>query len=304
MKAVVTGATSMLGVALIEECIAQGCEVLAIVRRGSERIKRIPSSRYVTIKCTSLEYLDEVYEPGEKYDVFYHFAWASTTKKERDNAFIQETNIKATLKAVELANKMGCKKFIGAGSQAEYGNHRGVIDAETIANPQTAYGIAKYSANLLSGIMCRQLGMTHIWTRIFSIYGIYDNEGTMLNYAIDQFIDNKVAKFTPATQIWNYLNAKDAGRMFFLLGKCDVQGGIYCIAHPESMRLRDYIEEMKSIYGEKAQCEYERNSIDYHPINLNVDISKTTEAINYIPQVSFTDGIKEVIQYRKGIRNK
>ena len=40
----ITGATSMIGVALIEQALANGTEVFAIVRKGTSRISRLPSS--------------------------------------------------------------------------------------------------------------------------------------------------------------------------------------------------------------------------------------------------------------------
>ena len=43
-KIVVTGATSMLGVATIEECLNQGVEVVAIVHRNSKNFYRLPQS--------------------------------------------------------------------------------------------------------------------------------------------------------------------------------------------------------------------------------------------------------------------
>ena len=40
----ITGATSMIGVALIEEALANGTEVFAIVRNGTSRQSRLPCS--------------------------------------------------------------------------------------------------------------------------------------------------------------------------------------------------------------------------------------------------------------------
>lgn len=37
-RIIVTGATSMIGVALIEECIKHGTEVYAVVREGSKSV--------------------------------------------------------------------------------------------------------------------------------------------------------------------------------------------------------------------------------------------------------------------------
>ena len=47
MKIAVTGATSMIGCALIRECITNGTQVLAVVRRGTKRLERLPASPLV-----------------------------------------------------------------------------------------------------------------------------------------------------------------------------------------------------------------------------------------------------------------
>ena len=40
-----TGATSMIGVALIKNCIEKGIEVLAFANPGSKRLDRIPKDK-------------------------------------------------------------------------------------------------------------------------------------------------------------------------------------------------------------------------------------------------------------------
>lgn len=298
MRVIITGATSMIGVALIEQCLHRSHEVLALVRKGTRRMARLPVSDRLRVEFADLDALSGVQGDGSPYDVCFHLAWGSTEKAVRDDPVAQEKNIRATLDAVQMAHRLGCKTFIGAGSQAEYGPVAGIISEDTPANPQSAYGMAKLSACLLSGKLCRQYGMRHIWGRIFSVYGCNDNEGTMLNYAVDQFLKGEPAKFSPATQMWNYLYETDAGAMFCLLGEKPVPSGIYCIANPESAVLRTYIETLRDVFGRDAQCEFAPPGCGEKPAGLNVDMKKSMEAIGYTPRVSFREGIGNVIRSR------
>lgn len=297
MRVIITGATSMIGAALARECLSRGHAVLALVREGTRRMARLPVSDALRVEFADLDTLGSVQGDGSPYDVCYHLAWGSTEKAVRDDPIAQERNIRATLDAVNMAHRLGCRVFIGAGSQAEYGPVEGVISAETPANPLSAYGMAKLAAGMLSRKLCAQYGMRHIWGRIFSVYGCNDNEGTMLNYAIDQFLRGEPAKFSAAAQMWNYLYETDAGAMFCLLGEKDVAPGVYCIANPESEVLRTYIETLREVFGGDARCEFAP------PVpgtaGLNVDMEKTLEAIGYMPQVSFREGIAAVIQNRR-----
>ena len=297
MRVIITGATSMIGVALARQCLDRGHEVLALARKGTRRMGRLPVSDRLRVEFADLDTLGCVQGDGAPYDVCYHLAWGSTEKAVRDDPVAQEKNIRATLDAVSMAHRLGCHTFIGAGSQAEYGSVEGVISADTPANPRIAYGMAKLSAGMLSGKLCARLGMRHIWGRIFSVYGCNDNEGTMLDYAIRQFQSGQPAQFSAATQMWNYLYETDAGAMFCLLGELDVESGIYCIANPESAVLRTYIETLRDVFGGDARCEFAPPAPGL--IGLNVDMKKTVDAIGYQPRVSFREGIAAVINSRK-----
>ena len=84
-KIVITGATSMIGIALIEQCIKKNIEVLAIVRKKTKNISRLPVSKNVHILECDLEDLCNVQVNNKGYDVFYHFAWTNTRKGDRDD---------------------------------------------------------------------------------------------------------------------------------------------------------------------------------------------------------------------------
>ena len=305
-KVIVTGPTSMIGLATINECLKNNVSVLAIVRENTTRLDRLPKSDLIKIINCNIDKLDSIDTNNldSDYDVFYHFAWGHTAKAERDNPLMQEQNVKYTLDAVKLASTLGCKKFIGAGSQAEYGMCEEVRTEDTLEAPLTSYGISKYSAKMLSRRMCDQLGMVHVWGRIFSVYGPHDNEGTMLNYGIDCFINGEKAKFSSATQMWNYLYEDDAGSMFYLLGEKNVESGVYCVAGKESDVLRKYIECMRDEFGTEAICEFAPITPNVKNLGLEVKIDKIVNATGFLPKVSFNEGIKKMIEFRKNIVKK
>ncbi|MCR4955794.1 MAG: NAD(P)-dependent oxidoreductase [Lachnospiraceae bacterium] len=291
MKVVVSGATSMLGVALIENCIAKKQEVLALVRKGSKRIQRLKPSKYLRVVEMEKDGTIDIADPS--YDVFYHFAWGNTTKDVRDLPLAQEENIRMSLEMVELAGKLGCKKFIGAGSQAEYGPVQGVIYEDTKTNPVTAYGMAKLAAGMLCKKQCERLGITCIWTRIFSVYGKNDNEGTMIKYAISKFENGETASFSSGVQPWNYLNEEDAGEMFYRFGEKNVEAGIYHVASEETKPLRAFIEELAMNYP-KAKCSFAEVDVNHPPMGLEPDLGKTLAAIDYHPKILFSQGVKNL----------
>lgn len=90
------------------------------------------------------------------FDTFYHIAWGYTGAARNKSTRLQSKNIDYTLDAVEAAAKLGCKRFIGAGSQAEYGPlDREMIGPDAPEHPTTPYGVSKLAAGKLSNFMQR-----------------------------------------------------------------------------------------------------------------------------------------------------
>lgn len=74
-RAVITGPTGSIGLALINELVSNGVEVVAVVRPGSRRADRIKTSDMVKrVDCdlSELNKLPELIRDGA--DVFYHLA--------------------------------------------------------------------------------------------------------------------------------------------------------------------------------------------------------------------------------------
>jgi len=284
----------MLGTALTEVAVREGTDVYAIIRKNTKRIDRIISSPLVHIVYGSLENLEEIQELPTDCDVFYHFAWAGTSKAERDDPEIHEKNVKYTLAAVNLAYRTGCHRFVGAGSQAEYGPVYGRIDENTPFAPKMSYGIAKYAAGILSRILCEKKNISHIWGRVFSVYGPHDNEGTMLEYAIKCWNRGETAHFSEATQMWNYLYESDAGEMFYKFGCEEIPAGTYFVANKESIVLREYIEILMEAYGDRARADFSEAHNNPSP-GLDVDMGRTFQLLDYTPKVDFNTGIRNMI---------
>ena len=120
-KVIITGATGMIGIGLIECLLKNNIEILAIIKDNSHRKSNLPVNSKLKILECNLENLKDIEIQKNDYDVFYHFAWDGTFGNDRNDSEKQRKNIDYTLDAVRLAKKCGCKTFIGAGSQAEFG---------------------------------------------------------------------------------------------------------------------------------------------------------------------------------------
>lgn len=300
-RIVVTGATSMIGGALIEECMKHDTEVYAVVRASSGKQSRLPSCPKLHLVDCDLENLHCLPEKiPEKCDTFYHIAWGNTGESRNKSTELQSRNIFYTLQAVRAAEALGCGRFIGAGSQAEYGPMDvDKISPDSPVNPTTPYGASKLAAGQLARMLCRELGMECIWPRIFSVYGIYEKETTMIASGLRRMLAGESTEFTPGMQRWDYLYSKDAGRAYYLIGEKGRNGAVYCVGSGQARPLKEYIEEMARLTNAK---EPGIGAKPYPPgavMNLCADTESLTEDTGFVPEYTFEQGIRETIAWLK-----
>lgn len=297
--AIITGATGAIGMALIDILLSHDVTVTVLLHKGSERNKRLQASEKVHLIECDMEALAEL-EAADvgKQDVFYHFAWACTFGQDRNNVDIQIQNIQYTLNAVRLAKRLGCQKFIGAGSQAEYGRYEGKLNAGVPAFPENGYGMAKLCAGQMSRLLCAQLGMEHIWTRILSVYGPYDGDRTMISSLIRDLLSGKNPACTKGEQLWDYIYSRDAAQAFYLLGLKGVHGKTYCIGSGEARPLKDYIMCIGGIVNPDVDIlfgavPYAENQV----MHLCADISELQEDTGFQTAYPFQEGIRETVEW-------
>lgn len=296
MTFAITGATSMLGVATIKKCISKDISVLAFVRKGSSKIARLPQSSLVTIVECDLVQMKDFDCNGLSADVFIHFGWAFTDKIGRNDVLKQLENVQFTIDAVHLAKRLCCKKFIGAGSQAEYGTPNVTLKSDTPVNPLIPYGVAKYAAGRLSAMECKKEGLEYNWVRILSVYGPNDNEGTLLNQLVNNAKNNIPMGLSGCEQIWDYLHEDDAGAAFVAVTEKGVDGKVYPLGNGVGRPLKEYVQDVISVVNPDYKPDYGKFPYSpTQPMYLVGDESELERDTGWKPEIFFINGIKNYI---------
>ena len=109
-SAVISGPTGSIGMALIEKLMYENFNILLLVHKNS--IKKRNLLNFVNVKIIEVD-LNEYSQLNidDKYDIFFHFAWLGTSGESRNDYNSQILNIKHSIDAVNLANKIRTKKI-------------------------------------------------------------------------------------------------------------------------------------------------------------------------------------------------
>lgn len=300
--AVVTGPTGILGTALTKKLVEEGVETYVICRPRSRRMQMIPQHPLIRqVECDLRAIRDLPSRVSGSCDAFFHFAWGGTEEpNNRLNMHLQNDNVKYTLDAVEAAHDLGCKVFIGAGSQAEYGYVDGVLRPDTPTNPVSGYGMAKLCAGQMTRVMCHTYGIRHIWPRIVSTYGVNDGPQTLISVVITRLLAGEKPALTAGEQVWDYLHGTDAAAAFWGMATKGRDGAVYVLGSGQTKTLREYMEIIRDAIDPKLPLGI--GEIPYYPdqaMHLEADISALEKDLGWKPQMSFHQGIQELIQARR-----
>lgn len=288
-KCIVTGAAGFTGCNLVERLLAAGYFVYCVVRENSAHNKRLENLANVQLVYADLaEYKNLYQQIQEPCEVFFHLAWQGG----RYDFAAQYQNVEDTLGALEAAKKIGCKRFVCTGSQAEYGPHQDLITEETCPHPIDAYGSAKLAACILTRQRAMDLGIEWIWGRIFSLYGKYEAETRMLPALVKSLRENKDFQMaTDGRQNWDYLYVSDGAEALIALLEKGKTGEIYNIAHGNYRMMLEFVGLVEKFVGNTACVVYDETNISLY--SLQPSSEKLKRDTGWLPQVEFCSGLDQ-----------
>ena len=225
MKVFVTGASGFIGAHVMQNLLAKGHEIAALVRSldRADRLRPI-KNRFEAIEGT-LEDADllaaflTVFRP----DACIHLAWYAEPglylHSERN---LQSLN--ASLALFQTLMKAGCPQIVAAGTCFEYDTDFGNLREETPERPASMYAAAKLSCFLLGSEMAKQSGVRFAWGRVFYPYGPQEDERRLVPSAIKSLLQNKPFHASKGEQIRDYIHVLDVATAFCTLLEKEANG--------------------------------------------------------------------------------
>lgn len=298
--AIVTGANGFVGSALLRELTDNGVHVYAVVRNENENIdtiKDLPSVEIVL--CEMDDIIQQLPKKiPEGVDVFYHLAWAGSTGAIRGDYDVQLKNVHWTLDAVNVAHKLGCRRFVGAGTLAEYDVNAYTPLNGSTPNAVSCYGAAKIAAHYMSKAECNKLGVEHLWAYLSNTYGIGNYTTNFINFASKVMITGQTPNFTAGEQPYDFVYVSDIAQGLYCIGnKGKVNSGYY-IGSTKPTKLKNFITALRDEINPSIQLNL--GAIPFNGIvqpASTFDCTMLVEDTGYMPQISFQEGIKITVKW-------
>ena len=226
---ILTGANGFIGSWLCKELTDNDVQVTAIVQdeqQDTTNIEKLSNIKIVYCDLDNIESLPERIN-NQKYDVFFHLAWAGAGSEGRSDYSLQLMNVKYSCECAKVAKAIRCTKFLASGTITEK-------IAENILNIRSkaqniVYGICKHTTHCMLDVLCSNIGIDYVWMRFSNIYGPRSINGNIVGYTIAEFIRGNTPSFSKADQPYDLLYIEDLVKAIYLIGNTDNTKNCYYI---------------------------------------------------------------------------
>lgn len=302
---IVTGANGFVGSHVVAALVAQGIHVLAFDLPGNNH--NLPHSDLVDFLGVDIfdlaNYIQNI-EPN-KYDTFYHFAWVGSAGPARTDCALQLKNALCTVECIRIAKKLGCSRFVCAGSIMEQEVISAVFAPENRPGMGYIYGVGKLTAHCMCKCVAAEVGIELMWAIITNAYGEGELSPRFVNTTIRKIIHNEPLQFTAATQNYDFVHVEDVANAFYLIGKHGKPFCEYVIGSGNARPLREFITEMKEALAPDAHLIF--GDIPFTGVNMPLEAfsTKHTEAdCGFTAKISFAEGVKRTMDWIKEVDQK
>lgn len=300
-KAIVTGANGFVGSNVCKELCKQGVQVYAVVKDTDENISNIENLELKIVYC-DLDNIEKLFDliSDRDVDVFYHFAWVGSAGPLRCDENVQLQNALWTARALRTADKMGCKKFVNAGSIAEKEVYSAVYTQESTPSLPYIYGAGKLIAHTICKPIANSLNIDLCWAVITNTYGVGELSPRLVNSSIRKIIAGEPLQFTSGTQNYDFIYIDDAAKAFVAIGEYGKANKEYTIGSGNARPLKEFLLEMHQAIAPQSEIIF--GDVPFTGVNMPLDAFDTSdieEDCGFKPQISFAEGTKLTMDWIK-----
>ena len=295
---IITGADGFVGSYTVNYFLEQGCRVLALdMGEKPNRLGEHPRLTYAQCDISDADALEAAAQSGN-YDTFIHFAWAGSAGPARVDYNLQMKNALTTVECLKTAKKLGCKRFVCAGSIMEKEVEAAVHDQGSRPGMGYIYGMGKHIAHCLCKSVAADIGIELVWPMITNAYGAGELSPRFVNTTIRKIIQGEPLQFTSGTQSYDFVYVTDVARAFYLIAKNGKPFCEYMIGSSNARPLKEFIIEMVRSLAPDRQPIF--GDIPFTGTNMPLstfDCTDTERDCGFRAGISFAEGTRMTMDW-------
>ena len=309
IKALVTGAAGFIGSHLTELLVSEGYDVKAFVHYNSNsnryNLEYLPKEMMDAIEVIPGEIADpfSVDKAVEGCDVVFHLAALIGIPYSyvAPGSYVA-TNVSGTLNVLEACRKHGVERMLNTSTSETYGTAQYVpIDEKHPMVGQSPYSATKIAADKLAESFWLSFRTPVTTVRPFNTYGPRQSMRAIIPTITAQALSGDTLKLGSLDPVRDLTFVTDTARGFLAASRSDkVIGEVVNLGVGDGPSIGQLVERIGALLGKELKVEQDPARV--RPANSEVmrlisNNEKARALMDWEPQVSLDDGLKEVIQF-------
>lgn len=295
--AVVTGGAGFIGSHMVDLLVERGFRVHVIdnLTGGQENnLAHHAASGMVELDRTDIRSLapDSAVFSGARF--VFHFAGIGDIVPSIEHPIdYMEVNVQGTVRVLECARETKAQKVVYAASSSCYGLAETPTGEDAPIQPQYPYALSKFQGEQAALHWHRVYGLPVNSIRIFNAYGPRSRTsgayGAVFGVFLRQKLDGK--PFTvvgDGTQTRDFVFVTDVAKGFLAAADTDIAGSVYNLGAGAPQSVNRLVELLDGRVSHVPKRPGE-------PDITYADISKISSELGWRPEVSFEDGVAEIL---------
>ena len=313
-KILVTGGAGFIGSNLCESLLQLNNKVVCLDNFATGKRANLTSflnhPNFTLIEGDIQNLQDCMLATKEVDYVLHQAALGSVPRSIKDPITSNEVNVGGFLNMLVASRDNCVKRFIYAASSSTYGDSESMPKVEeVIGKPLSPYAVTKYVNELYAEIFSTTYGLETIGLRYFNVFGKKQDPNGAYAAVIPKFISQLIQLESPVingdgsySRDFTYIDNVIQANLLSMTAPKEAVNTVYNVAFGDRNTLNDlmrYLKELLSAYNpaiEDVAVVYGVKRTGDIP-HSHASIVKAQKALQYHPQYSLQQGLKEAIQW-------
>ena len=313
-KILVTGGAGFIGSNLCEALLDKKNTVICLDNFSTGKRENIAAflenSNFSLIEG-DIRNLDDCMLAASGVDYILHqAALGSVPRSIKDPITTNDVNISGFLNMLVAARDNKVKRFVYAASSSTYGDSKALPKVENeIGKPLSPYAITKYVNELYAGIFSETYGLETIGLRYFNVFGRRQDPNGAYAAVIPKFVSQLMNLEAPVingdgnySRDFTYIDNVIQANLLSLVADKKAINTVYNVAYGDRNTLNDLMRYLK-VYLSEFKSEINNVAVINGPSrqgdipHSHASVKKAKELLNYNPQFSLQEGLKEAVRW-------
>jgi len=300
----ITGGTGFVGSAMVRTLAHYVKDLHVIVREKSSlsKINEVLDKVHLhKIEMEEPDSLSNKLPASINPDIIFHFAESSHLLLKSQYGYLaaQNSSLRILTNVLEFGKQRNTNRIVHACSSTFYKEHGNAYKEDDPKHTSSYRSMIKMAELNLCQYYVNSYQLPVVLGRIFRAYGPWDSNAKLIIKALDCAYENIPMPLVNDSNKRDYLFINDLVECFIKLGTSNLAPGeVFNVGAGMSYSAKEIVNTLNYLLEEKIVIDdqpYPTTNIDKQ--NWQADLTKTKKELDWQPNTSLTEGLKQTIKW-------